>query len=189
MRQAAFVQNRLNAFTSKLRRWRYDNRGLAAIEFAFVMPFLLILYMGAAEISHVLTLDRKVTAIASATSDLVAQEKNIDNAKMLDIFQAATSMIIPYSETPISLVVTAIEADPNNGNTTVKWSDAHNGAAKTPGTAITVPAGLVEPGGFVILTEISYVYDPIIGEVIQSGFTLEDQFYVKPRRTSSVIRD
>lgn len=188
MTQIAFVQNKVNAFTNSLRRWRHDIRGLAAIEFAFIVPFLLIIYMGAAEISHVLTLDRKVTAIASATSDLVAQEKNIDNNKMADIFLAATSMIVPYSETPISLVVTAIQADPSNGNTTVSWSDAHNGAAKTPGSAITVPAGLVNPGDFVILTEISYLYDPFIGEIIKSGFTLEDKFYVKPRRTRTVIR-
>lgn len=189
MLQATFSQKKFSACVNRIRRWRHDNSGLAAIEFAFVVPFLLILYMGAAEMSHVLTLDRKVTAIASATADLVAQEKDIDNAKMLDIFEATTSMILPYSEAPVSLVVTAIEADPNDGTTTVAWSDAHNGAAKTPGASITVPAGLVEPGGFVVMTEISYVYDPIIGEIIQSGYTLEDQFYSRPRRTASVIRN
>lgn len=188
MQHATFIRDQWRALTTKARIWRDDCRGLAAVEFAFIAPILITLYMGATELGHVLTLDRKVTAIASATSDLIAQEKEIDDAQIADIFTAASSMIVPYSETPVSIVVTSIQADINTGNTTVAWSDAHNGSARTPGTSITLPAGLVANGETVILTEISYVYDPIIGKIVQSGFTLEDQFYVKPRRTNAIDR-
>jgi Flp pilus assembly protein TadG len=179
------LKRRLSAW----RRWRSDRRGLAAIEFAMIFPVMVGMYMGAVEISQMLTLDRKITTITAATSDLVAQEKTIDDDMIADIFTAASSMIVPYDEIPISIVVTSVVAHPTNGSTTVDWSDARNGTPRTPGQAITVPAGLVGNGESVILTEVSYQYDSVIGHFIADGFTVEDKFYTKPRRTLKIIRN
>jgi Flp pilus assembly protein TadG len=179
------LKRRLSAW----RRWRSDRRGLAAIEFALIFPVMVGMYMGSVEVSQVLTLNRKITTITAATSDLVAQEKTIDDDKIADIFTAASSMIVPYDETPISIVVTSVVAHPTNGSTTVDWSDARNGSARTPGQAITVPAGLVGNGESIILTEVSYQYDSIIGQFVAEGFTVEDKFYAKPRRALKIIRE
>jgi Flp pilus assembly protein TadG len=179
------LKRRLSAW----RRWRSDRRGLAAIEFAMIFPIMVAMYMGAVETSQVLTLNRKVTTITAATSDLVAQEKTIDNNKIAEIFAAATSMIVPFDETPVSIVVTSVVADPSNGTTTVDWSDARNGTPRTPGQAITIPAGLIGNGESVIFTEVSYQYDSIIGHFVADGFTIEDEFYAKPRRTLKITRE
>lgn len=188
MKWALLGKDRYRAAVSKFRKFVEDCRGLAAIEFAFIAPVMIVVYMGAVEVSQVLTLERRITAIASATSDLVAQEQEIDNPLITDIFTAASSMIVPYDPVPVTIVVTSIQADPNTGNTTVAWSDAFNTGARTPDAAITVPAGLLAPGECVVMTEVSYAYNPIIGHVIQQGFTVEDRFYVKPRRTLCISR-
>jgi len=179
------LKRRLSAW----RRWRSDRRGLAAIEFAMIFPVMVGMYMGAVEVSQVLTLNRKITTITAATSDLVAQEKIIDDDKIADIFTAASSMIVPYDDLPISIVVTSVVAHPTNGSTTVDWSDAHNGSPRTPGQNITIPAGLVGNGETVIFTEVTYQYDSIIGHFVADGFTIDDEFYAKPRRTLKIIRE
>ncbi len=188
MKWASLGKDRYRAAVSKFRKFIDDCRGLAAIEFAFIAPVMIVVYMGAVEVSQVLTLDRRITAIASATSDLVAQEQDIDNALMTDILTAASSMIVPYNPVPVTIVVTSIQSDLATGNTTVDWSDSLNTGARTPDAAITVPAGLLAPGECVILTEVSYMYDPIIGHIIPQGFTVQDRFYVKPRRTLCITR-
>ncbi len=188
MKWASLGKDRYRAAVSKYRKFVEDCRGLAAIEFAFIAPLMIVVYMGAVEVSQVLTLDRRITAIASATSDLVAQEQEIDTPLITDIFTAASSMIVPYPAAPVTIVVTSIQADPNNGNTTVAWSDALNTGARTPDAAITVPAGLLAPGECVVMTEVSYAYNPIIGHFIQQGFTVQDRFFVKPRRTLCITR-
>jgi len=171
------------------RRWVNDRSGVAAIEFALVFPVAVGLYMGAAETSQVLTLSRKITNITAATSDLVAQEKTIDDDKIGEIFNAATSMIVPFAEAPISIVVTSIVSDASTGATTVAWSDARNGAARAPGQSFALPEGLIAKGESVIYTEVSYQYDSVIGHFITSGFTLNDEFYTKPRRTLQIVRE
>src|SRR5690606_19187870 len=140
--------------------------GLAAIEFALIFPVMVGMYMGVAEFGQVLSLNRKITNIAAATSDLVGQEKTIDDSKIADIFAAATSMIVPYDELPISIVVSSIVADPDDGDTTVDWSDARNGTPRAAGQAIDVPAGLIGPGETVIYTEITYQYDSVVGRFV-----------------------
>lgn len=187
-----FVKENLDALSRRFsawRRWRSDKRGLAAIEFAMIFPVAVGLYMGAAETSQVLTLNRKVTNITSAMSDLVAQQDSIDDATMAEIFSAAASMIVPFDEGPVKIAVSSVVADPDDGSISVDWSDGYHRDARTPGSTIEIPEGLITNGESVIYTEVSYQYDSVIGHFITDGFTLEDEFYTKPRRTLQITRE
>ena len=66
-------------------RFRHEKQGVAALEFAFIAPILLIVFLGSVEFSQALTLDRRVTTIASSTADLVAQSDSISTADLNDI--------------------------------------------------------------------------------------------------------
>ena len=121
-----------------------DTRGLSAVEFALILPVMLTMYIGAVEFSHALTVDRRVTSVASSAADLTAQSKQVTSASVIDIFTAANSIMQPYSVTPISIVLTSVVADEDN-NTTVGWSCAHNGSARADGSAYTLPSGLTSP--------------------------------------------
>jgi Flp pilus assembly protein TadG len=56
-------------------RLRRDRRGLAAVEFALVVPLMLVLFFGALEFSSGVAVDRKVTLVARTLSDLTTQLK------------------------------------------------------------------------------------------------------------------
>ena len=57
-----------------------------------------------------------------------------------------------------------------------------------PGSVVTssVPAGLIVNNTSLIWSEVSYVYTPTIGYVVKSAITLSDQFFARPRQSTSV---
>ncbi len=174
------------AMGKRLRFWQ-ETSGVSAVEFALIVPIMITLFLGAVEFGHALTIDRRVTAIASATGDLAAQVEEVDDAAVQDIFEASTAIIEPYTSGPLSIVLTNVEAD-GDGNTTVSWSESRNGAARATGSAITVPNGLVLPSQCVILAEVTYSYTPPVGHFITGGITMEESFYLKPRRSVCVTK-
>lgn len=148
---------------------------------------MITLFVGAVEFGHALTIERRVTAIASATGDLTAQVDEVDDSAIQDIFTASSEIIKPYSTATLSIVLSNIKADAD-GNTTVEWSDAHNGSDRSDGSAVTLPAGLVQPNQCVVLAEVSYDYNPAVGQFLIGGITMKDTFYLKPRQSVCVAR-
>ena len=167
------------------RRLARDTRGVSAVEFALILPIMITMYIGAVEISHALTVDRRVTSVASSAADLTAQTKQVTSASMQDIFTAANSIMLPYSAAPISIVLTSVVADENN-DTTVGWSCSLNGSTYADGSAFTLPNGLTQPYSSVIVAEVTYNYIPPIGEFITGGITMAEKFYLRPRRSLTV---
>lgn len=66
-----------------------NQRGVAAVEFAMLLPLMITLYIGAVEISQMVSIDRKVSLTARAVADLVAQSTTITGAEMTNILNAA----------------------------------------------------------------------------------------------------
>jgi len=165
-----------------------DQKGVAATELAFVMPVLMGLIYGVVELGNALLLDRKVTAAIQTAADLVAQERAMDTTAVNEIFDAMDRIIAPYSPDAASYVISSVIMTPQ-GQTEVDWSDARGSAAGTPGAAMAVPPGLVIEGDSVIVAEVSYNFDPILGDTLVSGFTISDAAYLKPRKVRIVTRE
>lgn len=187
---------------TRARRWWQDTSGLAAIEFALILPVMLVSLMGAVEASNGMLANRKVTMTASTLADLVAQDTNITNAEMSTVMGAAEGVLSPIVSGSIRMRVTSIVAD-DKGKTTVAWSEGKGFAARSKGSTIAVPANIVSPSGSVILAEVEVRYDSTftkfftniqatfgqsLDDGMKSGWTLSDQFYLRPRRSISVTR-
>jgi len=175
----------LSRIRQLVRKAADDKSGLSAIEFALVLPVMITMYVGAVEFSHALTVDRRVSSVASAVADLTAQTDKVSESQIQDIFTASTSIMTPYTASPISIVITSVVADPDN-TTTVEWSCAHNGSAHAQGSQITVPAGLTQPFSSVVVAEVTYNYTPPLGQFITGGLTMSEKFYLRPRRSIKV---
>lgn len=170
---------------ARLGRAAHDERGLSAVEFALIVPIMISMYLGAVEFGHALTIDRRVTSVASSAADLVAQVETVEGAQVDDIFEAASSILMPYTTGPLSIVLTSVVADADN-NTTVAWSCARNGTAHAENSAFALPDGLTQPFSSVIVADVSYVYNPPVGQHIAGGITLSETFYLRPRRSLTV---
>jgi Flp pilus assembly protein TadG len=169
------------------RRFGADRSGLAALEFALLLPLMVALYLGGVEISDALTIKRKVTSVTSSLSDLVTQAKVINDKDMNNIFDATASIITPYDEGKLRIKVSGVAID-SKGKATVAWSDAHNDTPLAKNSVVTLPAGVNQKDSFIVTTEVHYDYKPTFGYVLTGSFDLKDQFYLRPRLSAQVDR-
>ena len=170
-----------------INRFRRAREGLAAIEFALIVPLMLVTFFGVAEIASYILVARKVANVASSAADLVSQDTVINDDEMSDIMGALDVVLRPFDPEEAQMRITSVIAD-DNGETTVGWSDARNTTAYTPGAPIDVPDGIVPNGQGIIMTEVSCTYRTLFGMYLTSGMTVSDTFYLKPRRSTTVER-
>lgn len=169
------------------RRFAGARGGIAALEFALILPVMLTIYLGSSEVSDGLAAKRKLSHVASAISDLVAQDTVISNtAEINDIFAAAAAIMSPFSEASLKVTVTAITMDANKKGT-VAWGQTLNGATcPTKGSSVAVPATFQAANGFLVLVQAQYAYKPTIGYVLPQTIQLTDQIYQAPRSGKAI---
>lgn len=196
------------SFAALARRFHDCRKGIAAVEFAFVVPIMLCMFIGVVELSQAITVDRRVSHVTASTADLVARQRTIDNATLASYMEIVDDLMSPYSSANLKLTVasvyntTAAPAQP-----VVCWAYPHNGGANAAVVANAnytgLPANLLDAAGgtSVIVVEASYLYRPVIffrstqtvvlGAQVSSfigsaGITMTEKFYLKPRLSSSV---
>lgn len=174
------------ATRARIVRLARDRRGVSAVEFALVLPVLLVLYLGGVELSHAISVDRKVTSVASAVGDLVAQASVIDDDEIDHIFKAATAILAPYTVAPLKMVVSSVEVTAQGDR--VLWSDGYHAGARATGSSVTLPPGVRIEGTTLIMAEVDYSYTPTLGQIFTDSIELSDTFYLRPRSVDRVAR-
>lgn len=174
-----------------LRRWtgRFarDRKASAAVEFALVAPVMLAMFLGSVEMTDLAIANRKVTTLASTAADLVAQDVEITNAEMADIFAALEAVLQPLPAASARVTISSVVADAN-GVTRVAWSDSRNGAALAANGRYTLPTGLVTPGSSVIVAEVRFTFQSRLGFFVTTDRQITETFMLRPRRVLSVTR-
>ncbi len=78
-----------------LRLWR-DRRGVSALEFALVAPFLVLLAVGTIEFGRLILLTQKLQNSSFMFADLAARGKSLSEGQLDDIFLAIGSLMKPF---------------------------------------------------------------------------------------------
>jgi len=165
-----------------------DRAGVSALEFAFVLPLMLTIYIGSFEISQGLSAKTKVSQTARTVTDLVARSTSITTAQKADIFDATKTVMSPFTITnaqftPMVSPITSIaRATPRS----VRAARPTATPNYTPGQTVTVPAALIVPStqliwGMPFLVRGGAPFYSIVGPI-----TLSDQMYMAPRMSPTV---
>lgn len=177
------------------RRFLKGERGVAAIEFAFIAPIMIAMLAGTVELSQGLTADRRVSQIASATADLVAREKVLTSTEVDGILQIVSSLVQPYD--PINLkisLLSVVSTAASATDTSVCWIYSYNGGVEAAGvkkgSQYTVPTGILDKASSVIIANVTYDYrSPLFQDYIAGTLALQQKFYLKPRQSNEVTMD
>lgn len=169
----------------RLRRFSHDRRGAAAVEFALVVPLLLLLYLGTVEASALYTVDRRIVTISGTMGDLVARVNgSISQATLDDFFQASKGIMIPYEDDGLEQVVSLVKVNPD-GSTEVMWSRASGASPRTKGTSYPLPAtaemNKLARGGYLVASETRFSYLPVMGMVFEDPIGLHHESFFLPR--------
>ena len=177
-------------------RYRRDESGVAAIEFAFIAPLLVGFLLGTTTATQSLWANGKVAQTTSVIGDLISQENQLDNTSFKAITDAGQILLEPFPTGDMKIMVTASIAcydDPTDTEgkrpeIKVVWSNAWSdnqlvAGPQTPGDLLTdAPQELsIEHGDYLIRTVVAYTYEPTITR--QAGYTIEmeETAYHQPR--------
>lgn len=173
----------------QLMRFFRDGRGTAAVEFAFVAPLMILLYCGLAELTQGMMADRRASHVASTIGDLVAQETQVTQSDMDDVFKVGKAVIAPFPSGTLSMRVTSVVANAS-GTPQVSWSRASGSALTQLANGATVsglPAGLIAANESVVMAEVRYTYTSALQKALPNTLTFNEKYYLKPRKGSQVL--
>lgn len=175
----------LAASQSRLRGFAADRDGVAAVEFAIILPVMLTLYLGCVELGDGWAANFKTTLAARTVANLASEYTSIDSPTMSAILGAASTVMAPYTSSPV-VVVSEISTNAS-GQGTVTWSAASsNGTARTQGSSVSLPSQMQTANVKMILGEVTYPYTPALGYVITGTINLYQTEYFFPRMSTCV---
>lgn len=145
-----------------LRRLVRGREGAGAVEFAILVPLLLVGYIGAYEISVAMSVYNKVGRTSTTISDLLTQNISVGTTEFEDARLAANTILAPYQTDAdnLSYKIIGIQID-DASNATVAWSRDEHGnrvTGMTKGTTVPLPEDMKKTKSFIVMTTVTMDY-------------------------------
>lgn len=146
------------------------DRGVAALEFALILPVLLLTLLGLFEISQLIYCENKMNRTAQTISNIVTRG-DLTKPQLDSLLQTASLITQPFdfAKGDGNVIVTSV-SNPTGVNTQIMWQDSYPGSAT--GSLVNptdLPGDLIlNSGQTVIVTEVFFTYKPLFPGYILS---------------------
>jgi len=167
------------------RRFRQSTRGIAAVEFAMILPVMATIFLATFDGGRAIATYMKVRSATYALAAITNQYSTIQSTDITSIAGATSVIMAPYSSTPAIITISQI-AISNKGAATVSWSYSQGGTALSQGSTVTVPTNLNVNSTYLIFAQVSYKFTPVFGYFGSGGITFSDNLYVTPRVSNCI---
>lgn len=190
----------LRTLRLKLARLIGDQRGVAAVEFAFLAPILLMMYFLSMEASQAIEANKKVSRLGSMVADLVAQTPGgIDKAAIQSIMDIGQTTLLPYNRSKPTITVTGVQVKADS-TLSIEWSRKLENGVFGPGiaktTTIVIPPALTIPNTFLVKVDSELLYEPMItwGSPNErlgflnsfAGIKMSESYLLRPRTVAAL---
>jgi Flp pilus assembly protein TadG len=167
-----------------------DQSGLAAVEFAMLLPVLLTLFIGSYETSALLLAYLKLEAAAETAADLVAQtdvKTTLTADSFTNITNAVDQVMTPLSTTNLKIAYASVTYD--TGKAVIDWQDPTSGPislASLPNGVNASTLGANSSMDSVIVVKLTYPYTSPLSSYFSSNYTLTASAFNRPRYVTCV---
>lgn len=182
---------RMTAFPRAVRAAARCRNGIAATEFALILPLMALIFFGMLEASDLLTVKRRLANASNSLVDLIAQEPTITAAQIDDSVIGVTRLLEPTDTSTLEINIVSLVKGPNPGDRPrVHWSRDKNGAA--PYAVGDVYDKLedettLNPSASLLVVEFDYAYDSgLTGQVFSTPFDFSQRAMRWPRKSARV---
>jgi Flp pilus assembly protein TadG len=168
--------------------WRalHDRRGVAAIEFALVLPMLLFVGLGGYALTDACSTYRKLTDTTVEAANVAAQYTTMQAADAQSVMAATAQIMTPYSTANLKMVLSVITTDASS-TATVLWSQPYQGGTQLIKNApFALPANLAQPSTSYVLVQSNYTFIPLTGSGLKGSIPMQDQLIILPRQSPSI---
>jgi len=169
-----------------LRRVR-DDRAVASIEFAFILPFMLILLLGSAEMFLMSMASRKMTRVTNTVGDLIAQARGTLMKSDINGYYAAAKHIMGKFPTDrLALSVFTYTWDMRSRRVKLAWRH-HLGSYTCQSKAPSLTREqrqAMQDGNDLVITYGCYRYTVQVGRFVLGNrtFNMTDEVTLRPRQ-------
>jgi Flp pilus assembly protein TadG len=170
------------------RFWR-DRRGVSAVEFALIVPLLILFYFGMAELTQAMMAQRRLSHLTASIGDVVAREQTVTDTSLDDLFVAGRLMMAPFPTSTLKMCIVSIASDAQ-GRDRVVWSDSSGQASDCPraNDPIVIPPAVLPANQSVIMSKASYEFNSMFKIIAPQAMTFRRTFYLRPRLSDQVTR-
>lgn len=178
-------------------RFKRNEKGVVTIEFALIMPILIIMYLGMFQISMVIIQSRHVSHSASVMADLATQGLSVNEREAANIMQAGLSVLQVSNEDVIingDVALQLISVRMENDNPEI-IGRAEIGTWDTPDLN-AIDGRLLSNQSGAVIARVRYKYkfvsngtgtqNPFRAKYVGGSPTLSEMFILKPRLTSEL---
>ncbi|MEM1105206.1 MAG: TadE/TadG family type IV pilus assembly protein [Pseudomonadota bacterium] len=167
--------------------WR-SNRGVAALEFALISPFLAVLVFGLIEMTLRLRAADEFQRYLQQAGDYLSREEELFSSDLDAIFAASSQMIRSATTTGTLHLDVASIGFKSDGSPEVLWR-RHRGQTP-PAFQVSDAAGLGDPGESVLRVSTRLTYQTPVSQIIGAGqMQLDEAVFYRPRVTRLIAMD
>jgi Flp pilus assembly protein TadG len=186
----------------RLARLGADRSGTVVVEFALVLPVLLILILGSYEAANLLIAYLKLEAAAETAADLVSQTPqntylqssgSSNGWDFANISNAVDQVMTPLPTSSLKIAYASVTFTGTNGAAVIDWHKEVNSAtaitiATLPSSVSAGTLGNATQGStdsFVVV-QLTYPYASPISYILNSTWNLTEAAFNRPRYVNCV---
>jgi Flp pilus assembly protein TadG len=168
-----------------IRKLRANNTGSVVVEFALVLPLMLIFFLGTFETSELIRANMKFNSAVQTLADLVAlQNPSSTGTLTADFCTGVEYMMAPFPSGTWAAQVNSVTY--NGQSTGIDWTASCGSVSGAKG-AVGLSNGMVpNAGDSVIIVQASYKYTSPLAFVLSSSYSFSNSAFARPRNGGTV---
>ena len=168
----------------RLREIGRDRSAVAVVEFAIVMPLMLMLTLGTFEATRAVRAKMKADFAAQTFADLIAAQNSVTSATLTNFCNGARMVMVPYTTTSLKAAIASVT------NGVVDWTDTTCGSATAISNPTSIATSLSGGGGnSVIIVQTTYAYTSPLSYLMPASITLTQTAFARPRNVTTVQKN
>lgn len=172
----------------RLSRFAGARKGLAALEFAILLPMMVFLLFGSCDLIDVMIVNRRVQNVSASIADVVARDTEVSNSEIQGLWSSLSVLMYPEGVgTAMDVRVTSVSI--SNNKATVVWSEGFNGLAPmSKNSTVSLPSAMIQNGSSLIMAETVYRYSSVLGFLFSGTVTMNYTAYRRSRLVDPIPR-
>lgn len=178
-----------STFAQKVKTFRANKDGIAAVEFALLSPVMIALYFGLVEISMIIQADKSVSFSTNIAGDLTTQITNVERDDIIDIFQGTLSTMVIKDEDiqDVRMEIISYRGLPGDVAEEVGRATLNGGLIGAAYDPSTIGHRLLTEGSGAVVARMQYQYESVTYKFVEQFTNLEETFVLKPRNSPEVL--
>lgn len=171
--------------TGAFARFRRDRGGVGAVEFALILPFILLAILGSFQVFALARARMLTIAAARNLADLVSQQDGVTTAELADFCKAGKLSLLPLASTTFRASIASVSYSGTLRK--IDWTDNSCGVVAAIASAATAAAPVTpNAGDSAIVVSASFAYASPLTFPMTLNVTFAATALARPRSGTAV---